>query len=83
MLKEGWHFCLPFVVLLGSLFAWNEEAEMAALYACASIVFLGMIRSYKGARLRARDLAASFVSTGSTIIELIMIQFVTPPPLAR
>jgi len=73
VLKAGWHFLAPFVVLLYALFEWNEEAEIAAIYACASIVVLGMVFSYKGERLRPKDLVASFTETGSTMIELFMI----------
>jgi TRAP transporter 4TM/12TM fusion protein len=73
VLKEGWHFLVPFVVLLYALFAWNEDAEIAAIYACVSIIVLGMAFSYRGSRLRPRDLVASFSETGSTMIELFMI----------
>jgi TRAP transporter 4TM/12TM fusion protein len=73
VLKAGWHFVVPFVVLLYALFQWNEEAEIAAIYACLSIVVLGSVFSYKGERLRPKDLLASFSATGSVMIELFMI----------
>jgi TRAP transporter 4TM/12TM fusion protein len=73
VLKMGWHFLVPFVVLLYALFEWNEEAEIAAIYACLSIVVLGMIFSYKGERLRPKDLVQSFSATGAVMIELFMI----------
>jgi TRAP transporter 4TM/12TM fusion protein len=73
VLKAGWHFLVPFVVLLFALFQWNEEAEIAAIYACASIIVLGMAFSYKGQRLRPKDLVRSFSETGSIMIELFMI----------
>jgi len=73
VLKMGWHFLVPFVVLLYALFEWNEEAEIAAIYACLSIIVLGMIFSYKGDRLRPKDLVESFSATGSVMIELFMI----------
>jgi len=73
VLRMGWHFLVPFVVLLYALFQWNEEAEIAAIYACVSIIVLGMIFSYKGARLHPRDILGSFSATGSVMIELFMI----------
>jgi TRAP transporter 4TM/12TM fusion protein len=73
VLKKGWHFLVPFVVLLYALFQWNEEAEIAAIYACLSIIILGMIFSYKGARLSPKDILESFSATGSVMIELFMI----------
>jgi len=73
VLRQGWHFLVPFVVLLFALFQWNEDAEIAAIYACLSIVVLGMLFSYKGSRLSLKDLARSFSDTGSTMIELFMI----------
>jgi TRAP transporter 4TM/12TM fusion protein len=73
VLREGWHFLVPFIVLLFALFQWHQEAEIAAIYACLSIIVLGMMRSYKGDRLRPRDLLASFSATGSIMIELFMI----------
>ena len=73
VLKKGWHFLVPFVVLLYALFQWNEEAEIAAIYACLSIIVLGMIFSYKGARLHPRDILGSFSATGNVMIELFMI----------
>jgi TRAP transporter 4TM/12TM fusion protein len=73
VLKKGWHFLVPFVVLLYALFQWNEEAEIAAIYACLSIIVLGMIFSYKGARLHPKDILGSFSATGNVMIELFMI----------
>jgi TRAP transporter 4TM/12TM fusion protein len=73
VLKAGWHFLVPFVVLIYALFEMNEEAEIAAIYACLSIIVLGMVFSYKGERLRPKDLLASLSQTGSTMIELFMI----------
>jgi TRAP transporter 4TM/12TM fusion protein len=73
VLKAGWHFILPFVLLLYTLFQWNEEAEIAAIYACLAIVVLGAARAYAGQRLRFRDVAASFSESGQIMVELIMI----------
>ncbi|MGD9715196.1 MAG: TRAP transporter permease, partial [Thermomicrobiales bacterium] len=71
--RMGWYFLIPFAILLTALFAWNEDAELAAIYACLSIIVLGMIFSYGGKRLRPLDVIWSFADTGKIMIELFMI----------
>jgi len=73
VLRLGWHFLLPFVVLLYALYALHEEAEVAAMYATATIIVLGALRSYKGRRMGLRNLAASFWNAGLATAELVMI----------
>jgi TRAP transporter 4TM/12TM fusion protein len=73
VLRLGWHFIVPFVVLLYALYVMHEEAEVAAMYATATIIALGAIRSYKGRRMGLRNLGASFWNAGSATAELVMI----------
>tara|TARA_R110002126_G_scaffold47512_17_gene133130 strand:+ start:3675 stop:5597 length:1923 start_codon:yes stop_codon:yes gene_type:complete len=73
VLAEGWQFILPFAVLLVALFHLREEAEVAALYAAATILVLGAIRAYKGARITLRTLCSSFWNAGLATTELVMI----------
>jgi TRAP transporter 4TM/12TM fusion protein len=73
VLAEGWQFILPFIVLLVGLFQFRLEAEIAALYAAGTILVLGAIRSYKGARITFRTLCASFWNAGLATTELVMI----------
>ncbi|HEX9835669.1 MAG TPA: TRAP transporter fused permease subunit, partial [Alphaproteobacteria bacterium] len=73
VLREGWHFILPFVVLLYVLFEMNEAPELAALYAAAVIAAGGFVRRYGGHRLGARSLVASFSKAGLATVELIVI----------
>ena len=73
VLRAGWHFIVPFVVLIYALFFMQAEAEVAALYAAATIVVLGALRSYKGQRMTVRRLAASFWGAGIATTELVMI----------
>ncbi|MDB4837299.1 TRAP transporter fused permease subunit [Marinomonas sp.] len=73
VLKEGWHFILPFVVLLYSMFANNTSAELAALYGSVTVVVLGSLRSYQGKKLTFSSLLSSLPETGKTVMELTTI----------
>ncbi len=73
VLKEGWHFIVPFAVLIYALFELNTEPEIAALYAAATIAVGGALRSYKGKRLRLREFFATFWDTGIAMVELNII----------
>ncbi|MEP3348590.1 MAG: TRAP transporter fused permease subunit [Marinomonas sp.] len=73
VLKEGWHFILPFAVLLYSMFAHNTSAELAALYGSITVIIFGSLRSYQGKRLSIKSLFSSFPETGYTVMELTMI----------
>jgi len=73
VLRDGWHFILPFIILLFALFHLREEAEISALYAAAAIVFLGFIRPYRGKKLNLRTLGAAFWDAGLATTELVMI----------
>ena len=73
VLKRGWHFVVPFVVLLYALFELNVEPSVAALYATAVIVVGGLLRSYRGQQLGAKKLVSTLSSTGLVMVELTMI----------
>ena len=73
VLKEGWHFPIPFVVLIGSLFWLNYEPESAALLASAAVIGASLIFGFKGRRLTLADFYAILRDTGLTVIDLFMI----------
>ena len=73
VLMEGWHFIIPFAVLIFALFELNSEPEIAALYAAATIAIGGSLRSYKGKRLTGREAFATFWDTGIAMAELTVI----------
>ena len=56
VLRQGWYFPIPFVVLIYALFWLNYEAEMAGLFAIASALVLALIFPFKASRLGLRDL---------------------------
>ncbi|MCZ6449729.1 MAG: TRAP transporter fused permease subunit, partial [Deltaproteobacteria bacterium] len=73
VMKNGWHFILPFVVLLYSLFELLVEAEVAALYASALIVVFGLIRGYGDKKLKLRDILSTLPNTSLICMQLFMI----------
>ena len=73
VLARGWHFIIPFVVLLYTLFELMLEAEVAALYASVFIVIGGLLRSYGDKRLRIMDAVMSLATTGRVMLDLFMI----------
>jgi TRAP transporter 4TM/12TM fusion protein len=73
VLRVGWHFIVPFLILIYALYAMAVEAEVAALYAAAAMVVLGALRQYKGCRMTLHSLAASFWNAGMATTELVMI----------
>ena len=73
VIKTGWFFPLPFIVLVYALFFWNDLPEKAALRAVAVIVICGILFGHKGKRLKIADLIDSLRSTGIAVLEIIMI----------
>ncbi len=72
VLRDGWHFLLPFAVLIYTLFELNMPPERAAIYSTASLVF-SFFKGYRGEKLKLSYLYEIFWSTGRLVIELIMI----------
>jgi TRAP transporter 4TM/12TM fusion protein len=73
VLKAGWHFPIPFVVLIAALFWLNYEPESAALLAAAAVIAASVIFGFDGRRLGPRDLFEILRDTGLTVIDLFMI----------
>ncbi|MGE3644670.1 MAG: TRAP transporter permease [Beijerinckiaceae bacterium] len=73
VLKRGWIFVTPFVVLIASLFWFNHEPEEAALYASLAFIALGLLVGYQGRRMSLKDVFWSVAETGILAIDLIMI----------
>jgi TRAP transporter 4TM/12TM fusion protein len=73
VLKAGWHFPIPFVVLIGALFWLNYEPETAALLAAAAVILASAVLGFGGKRLSFSDLYVILRDTGLTVIDLFMI----------
>jgi TRAP transporter 4TM/12TM fusion protein len=73
VLRSGWYFPLPFVVLVYALAMWNWPAEYAALAATAILICLSLIFGYKNQRVPIREITKAVVSTGGAVVDLILI----------
>ena len=73
VLKTGWHFPLPFVVLIVALFVLNYTPEESALISALVIIVMGMLIGYKGKRLAPLDILAAIRETGYAVLDIIMI----------
>jgi TRAP transporter 4TM/12TM fusion protein len=73
VLREGWHFVIPFAILIGGLVWLNMEAEYAALLATAALIVLAIIVPYKGRRRTPSEMIAAVVSAGGAVVDIIAI----------
>ncbi|HLB14320.1 MAG TPA: TRAP transporter fused permease subunit [Burkholderiales bacterium] len=73
VLKSGWYFPIPFVLLVYALVEWNWRAEYAALAAAAVLIGCSLAFGYKGERVPIRDVFKATVSTGGAVVDLILI----------
>lgn len=73
MFKKGWHFFLPFAVLIVLLFQFQMDAPQAALYATGAMFLVGMLRPYGEHRLRVWAALKTLSSSGIACVQLITI----------
>jgi TRAP transporter 4TM/12TM fusion protein len=73
VIREGWHFVIPFVVLVVGLVKLNWEPEYAALVATALLGVLAMVVPYKGKRLSLFEVLGAVVSAGGAVVDIIAI----------
>jgi len=72
VMRDGWHFLVPFAVLLFTMFFWERSPEIAAISSSLTMFVVGMIRPYRGFRLVPGDLFGSLSSTGRSTTDLFM-----------
>jgi TRAP transporter 4TM/12TM fusion protein len=73
VLRRGWFFPIPFLILVLGLVVWNMEAQYAALIASGVLLLFVMTVGYKGKRLSIRDAVQAVVSSGGALVDLIII----------
>jgi TRAP transporter 4TM/12TM fusion protein len=73
VLKEGWYFPIPFVVIIAGLFWLNLTPDAAALYAAIALIICGMLGNYRGQRIRLPDLVDALIDTGKSSLDILMI----------
>jgi TRAP transporter 4TM/12TM fusion protein len=73
VLRNGWMFLAPFVVIVYTMFFRNWEPEYAAMMAAAVIIVLGFAVGYAGHRMGLRDIWAAVVQTSGSLCEILVI----------
>ena len=71
--KQGWHFLLPFGMLIYGLFWLNWSPALAALAASGVLIITGPTLGYGDKKLRFSDIFAALKSTGLASLDLLMI----------
>lgn len=73
VLREGWQFLVPFVVLVTGLLYWHMEAEKAALWAIGVLMLLVLIVPNKGRRTKPSEIISATIGAGGAVVDIIAI----------
>ena len=73
VIKSGWFFVVPFVVLIVTIFFLNYPIQQCALYAGAVVVLASVTVGYKGKRLHVNGVIEILRKTGITVLQIFMI----------
>lgn len=73
VIRTGWYFPVPFIILIVALFWLNYSPEFSALIAAASIALFGFVFGYKGKRLTPMGLYEAVRDTGFAVLDIIAI----------
>jgi len=73
VLARGWHYPLPFVVLIGGMFYMNWSPQMSALAGGAVLIISGAIFGYGEKRMTLWGLWQSIIKTGHTSLDMMTI----------
>ena len=72
-LRSGWHFLIPFVVLVTGLLSWHLQAEVAALWSIAVLIVLVLIVPHKGRRMTIGQVVSAILGAGGALCDIIAI----------
>ncbi|WP_458791956.1 TRAP transporter permease [Yoonia sp. MH D7] len=73
LLKAGWYFPVPFIVLIIALFVLKYRPETAALLASCSVVITATIFGFRGKRPNLADWFFIFRDTGLKVLDIFMV----------
>jgi TRAP transporter 4TM/12TM fusion protein len=73
VMRAGWHFPVPFAVLIVAMFWFNASPQAAALYAAAVLIVTGIAFGYDGKRMRPLQILTALKATGGAVVDLILI----------
>jgi TRAP transporter 4TM/12TM fusion protein len=73
VLRSGWHFPIPFAVLILALFTYNRTPEESALLSACVLVVFGLAIGYRGKRMRPMAIVEALRDTGHASLEILTI----------
>ena len=73
VLQSGWHFPIPFIVLILALFTFNRTPEESVLVSAAVLVVFAFAFGYRGKRMRPRAILEAVRETGEASLEILTI----------
>lgn len=73
VLRKGWYFVVPFVVLLATIFGLNERPERAVSYTCAVVLVSGLLLGYGGVRMKLPQVWQGIVQAGLSAKDMVVI----------
>ena len=73
MLRDGWQFLVPFVVLIMGLLYLHMEAEVAAMWAIGVLIVLVLLVPNKGRRMTPLEVLAAIIGAGGAVVDIIAI----------
>ncbi|NQV57997.1 MAG: TRAP transporter fused permease subunit [Rhodospirillales bacterium] len=73
VLKEGWFFVVPYVVLVYTLFWMNMAPQAAAFWAGISVGLVSLIFGYKKSRISLKQIVGTFSGCGRMSVDIIII----------
>jgi TRAP transporter 4TM/12TM fusion protein len=73
LMKSGWYFPIPFIVLIVVLFGLKYRPETAALLASASILFTVIVFGFRDQRPSLGQWFYIFRDTGLKVLDILMV----------
>ena len=73
VLRQGWYFPIPFIVLVAGIMFYEVAVEYAALQAAALLLICNLVFGYKKQRTPVKELFLAVISTGRASIDILMI----------
>jgi TRAP transporter 4TM/12TM fusion protein len=73
LLKAGWYFPVPFIVLIIVLFVLKYRPETAALLASCSVFLTATVFGFRGKRPGLADWFSIFRETGLKVLDIFMV----------
>jgi TRAP transporter 4TM/12TM fusion protein len=73
VLRDGWHFLLPFAVIVVGLLGYGMEPEYTALLGTAVLIGACLLFPYRGRRLGIGRLLGAVAQAGSSVLDIVLI----------